>query len=76
MKLVVKQLKKIVKKVDGLAQTIYQVVLDGAETSGMEVVFGKLTLESEDPEALHLIVRLAIDAEVEIKFLQPQATLE
>jgi len=76
MKLVVKRLAKIVKKVDGLAQTIYQCVLEGADPSGTETVFGKLTLESGDPDVLNDIVRQAIDAELDIRFSQPQVTLE
>ncbi len=59
-----------------LPMTIYQCVLVGADPSGTSTIFGKLTLEAEDPDVLNDIVRQAIDAEVEIKFLQPQATLE
>ncbi len=76
MKLVVKSIRKVTKKVDDLPQTIYQCVLEGADPSGTSTVFGKVTLEAEDPETLNDIVRQAIDAEVEIKFLQPQVTLE
>lgn len=76
MKLTVKQIKKIVKKVDGIAETIYQCVLEGTDTSGAETVFGKLTLESGDPDDLQNIVKQAIDAEVEIGFIHPQMSLE
>ena len=76
MKLVVKSIKKTIKKVDNIAETIYQCVLEGADPSGTETVFGKLTLESGDPDVLNDIVRQAIDAELEIRFSQPQATLE
>ena len=76
MKLVVRQLKKIVKKVDNLPETIYQCVLEGADPSGTSIVFGKVTLETDDPDNLNDIVRQMIDAEVEIKFSQPQVTLE
>ena len=76
MKLVVRQLKKIVKKVDGFPQTIYQCVLEGADPSGTSIVFGKVTLESDNPDDLNDIVRQEIDAEVELKFSQPQVTLE
>ena len=76
MKLVVRQLKKIIKKVDNLPETIYQCVLEGADPSGTSIVFGKVTLEADDPDNLNDIVRQMIDAEVEIKFSQPQVTLE
>jgi len=76
MYLVVKSIKKTIKKVDNIAETIYQCVLEGVDPSGIETVFGKLTLESGDPDVLNDIVRQAIDAEVEIRFSQPQATLE
>ena len=76
MKLVVKSIKKTIKKVDNIAETIYQCVLEGADPSGTETVFGKLTLESGDPDVLNDIVRQAIDTEVEIKFMSPQVTLE
>ncbi len=76
MKLIVKQLKKIVKKVDGLEQIIYQCVLEGADPAGTETVFGKLTLKSRDPEVLNDVVRQTIDAAVEVRFSQPQVTLE
>lgn len=75
MKLVVKSIKKTVKKVDGMEETMYQCVLDGND-GFVPTVFGKLTLESGDPDTLHNIVRQAIDAEVEIKFLHPQVSLE
>ncbi len=76
MKLVVRQLKKIDKKIDNLPQTIYQCILEGADPSGTSIVFGKVTLETDDPDNLNDIVRQVIDAEVEIKFFQPQVTLE
>ena len=76
MKLVVRQLKKIIKKVDNLPETIYQCVLEGADPSGTSIVFGKVTLEADDPDDLNDIVRQEIDAEVELKFSQPQVTLE
>jgi len=76
MKLVVKQIKKTTKKIEGISQTFYQCVLEGADPSGIEPVFGKLTLESRDPDILNDIVRQAIDAQLEIRFSQPQATLE
>ena len=65
MKLVVKQIKKIVKKVDNIAETIYQCVLEGADTSGSETVYGRLTLECGDPQDLQEIVKQAIDVEAE-----------
>ena len=65
-----------IKKVDNMAETIYQCVLEGADPSGTETVFGKLTLESGDPDVLNDIVRQAIDAELDIRFSQPQVTLE
>ncbi len=76
MKLVVKSIRKVTKNVDGPPQTIYQCVLEGSAPSGTSIVFGKIILEAEDPDILNDIVRQAIDAEVEIKFLQPQVTLE
>lgn len=76
MKLVVKQIKKIVKKVDNIAETIYQCVLEGADTSGIETVYGKLTLESGDPSVLNDIVKQVIDADVEVRFIHPQVSLE
>ncbi len=76
MKFTVKQIKKIVKKVDGIAETIYQCVLEGADISGVDTVFGKLTLESGDSDTLQNIVKQAIDAEVEIRFMHPQVSLE
>lgn len=76
MKLVVKSIKKITKKMDELPVTIYQCVLEGVDPSGIETVFGKLTLESGDPGVLNDIVRQAIDAELEIRFSHPQVTLE
>jgi len=76
MKLVVKTIKKITKKIEGISQTFYQCVLEGADPSGTETVFGKFTLESGDPDILNDIVRQTIDAEVDIIFSQPQVTLE
>jgi len=76
MKFVVRSIKKTIKKVDNMAETIYQCVLEGADPSGTETVFGKLTLESGDPDILNDIVRQAIDAEVDILFSHPQVTLE
>jgi len=76
MKLVVRSIRKTIKKVDNIAETIYQCVLEGADPSGTETVFGKLTLESGDPKVLNDVVRQVIDAEVDIRFSQPQATLE
>ncbi len=76
MKLVIKSIKKVTKKVDGLPQTIYQCVLEGADPSGTSTIFGTVKLEAEDPDILNDIVRQAIDAEVDIRFSQPQVTLE
>ena len=75
MKFVVRSIKKTIKKVDNMAETIYQCVLEGADPSGTETVFGKLTLESGDPDVLNDIVRQTIDAEVVILF-SPRVTLE
>lgn len=76
MKFVVRSIKKTIKKVDNMAETIYQCVLEGADPSGTETVFGKLTLESGDPDVLNDIVRQTIDSEVDILFSHPQVTLE
>ena len=76
MKLVVKTIKKTTKKIEGISQTFYQCVLEGADPSGTSLLHGKLTLESDDPDVLNDIVRLAIDAQLEIRFSQPQVTLE
>ena len=76
MKLVVKSIKEITKKIEGISQTFYQCVLEGVDPSGISLLHGKLTLESDDPEVLNDVVRQAIDAELDIKFLQPQVTLE
>ncbi len=76
MKLVVKSIRKVTKNVGGPPQTIYQCVLEGSAPSGTSIVFGKIILEAEDPDILNDIVRQMIGAEVEIKFLQPQVTLE
>jgi len=76
MKLTVKTIKKITKKIEGISQTFYQCVLEGVDPSGISLLHGKLTLESDDPEVLNDIVRQAIDTEVEIKFMPPQVTLE
>ena len=76
MKLVVRSIRKTIKKVGNIAETIYHCVLEGADPSGTETVFGKLTLESGDPDVLNDIVRQAIDTEVDIKFSQAQVTLE
>ena len=75
MKLVVRSIKKITKRIDELPATIYQCVLEGADPSGTETVFGKLMLESGDPDVLNDIVRQVIDAEVVILF-SPRVTLE
>ncbi len=76
MNLTVKKVAKVVKKVEGLSQTTYQCVAEGCDTSGFSPVWAKLTLEAEDPDALKEIVTQAIDAEVDIKFLHPQVTLQ
>ena len=76
MKLAVKSIRIVTKKVDDLPQTIYQCVLEGADSFGTSPVFGKLTLETDDIDVMNDIVQQEIDAEVNIKFLQPQATLE
>jgi len=76
MKLVVNSIKKITKKIGGISQTFYQCVLGGVDPSGISLLHGKLTLESNEPEVLNDVVRQVIDAEVDIKFLHPQATLE
>lgn len=76
MKLVVKSIKKITKKIEGISQTFYQCVLEGFNSSGTSMLHGKLTLESGDPGVLNDIVRQVIDAEVDIRFSQPQVTLE
>ena len=76
MKLVVNSIKKITKKIEGISQTFYLCVLKGVDPSGISLLRGKLTLESDDPGILNDIVRLTIDAEVDIRFSQPQVTLE
>jgi hypothetical protein len=76
MNLILKQIKKITKKIDGVPETVFQCVLEGADPSGIETVFGKLTLESGDLDELNNIVKQVIDSEVEIKFTHPQVTLE
>lgn len=76
MNLTVKKIAKIVKKVEGMSQTTYQCVVEGYDTTGFSLVWAKLTLEAENPDVLEEIVTQTIDAEVDIKFLHPQATLQ
>jgi len=61
MNLIVKQIIKKVRKVDSMESTIYTCVLEGSEFRQGVGVKGKLSLESENPEALKEIVRQAID---------------
>jgi len=76
MKLVVKSIKKITKKIEGISQTLYQCALEGVDPSGTSLLHGKMTLESGDPDVLNDIVRQTIDSEVDILFSHPQVTLE
>jgi len=76
MKLTVKQIVKKIKKVYGLETTVYSCSLEGMELRKNSGVWGKLTLESENPESLKAVVAQVIDAEVDILFTNSQRKLE